>query len=216
MEREFQSKKRYVAAFIIGTILFIIGLLISYSLSYSEFRRISSLHDSLAYSIFEDKLDYSFFNSNLCSNETYMKVFEDLSYQGRIIDDLERKFGKDDESVLFRKKFYSLVEIEHFEFVNTLNQKCHLNISTILFFYSNDEKEIGNSEYVGGLLDYIVDENKNLVVYSFDYNIDSEVVKKLKLKYQVDKPFTLIVNNNFKIVAPSKVEDVNPYINVTS
>jgi len=98
-----------------------------------------------------------FFDEKDCDS-TYSKISADLGFQGRVIDDLERKLGKGDSEVLFRKRFYSLIELEHFEFVNILNDQCNLNISTIFFFYSNKANDLEKSEKLGRLLGIVSEE----------------------------------------------------------
>lgn len=206
--RKIQSKRRYVLAFIIGTLIFMLGFIITYSISYLEYLRISDVQGALSYEIFQDKLKYSFFGEDICSLSSMKKISEDLGFQGRIIDDLERKLGKNDERVLFRKKFYTLVLLEHFEFVNTLNKNCNITIPTILFFYSNEEKEAKESEDLGELLGAVYQRNQTLVIYSFDINLDSRIITDLKGKYNITEPNTLIINNKKRISNPKNIKEI--------
>ena len=194
-KRKLQSKKRYVTAFIIGTCIFILGFLITYSISYFEFNRVSDLQDLTTYEIFKDKLLYEFFNEDLCSNDKLQELSDDLGAQGAIISDLEDNLGKNNEKVIFRKKFYTLIELEHLDFINKINKNCNKNISIILFFYSNEEDEFEESEDAGKLLDYIHRTNDEVVIYSFDKNLDSELIENLNKRYKISKTPTIIVNN---------------------
>lgn len=192
MERKVQSKSRYLMAFIIGTLIFVIGFSITYGLSRAELARINNVQQDTAYSIFSDKLKYSFFEGDICSDASYESVSEDLGLQGRIIDDMERKFGKDDDKVLFRKRFYTLVELEHFEYVLQRNERCQDHVNTILFFYSNEGGKLDASERVGKILGVITD--KEVVIYSFDVNLDSDIVGSLKEKYGISDAPLVVVN----------------------
>ena len=212
VERKIQSKKRYLLALLIGTAVFIIVFGITYSISYLEYQRISSSQQQTSYSIFEDKLGYSLFDQEICSEEYFKKVSEKLGFQGRIIDDLERKFGKDDERVLFRKKFYSLVELEHFEFVKTMNVECGFDIQTILFFYSNEPGDIKDSEKFGDYLNTVYGRNSDLLIYSFDINLDSNLIENLKEKYNIEKSPTILINEKFKVTEIRNIEDVEKYL----
>jgi len=211
-DRKIQSRKRYLLAFLIGTVLFILIFFLSYSLSYFEYQRISNLQESITYTIFEDKLDYSLFNKQICSNESFKKISEDLGFQGKIIDDLEKRLGKKDEKVLFRKKFYTLIELEHFEFVKILNENCDSKIHTILFFYSNEKKDIKKSEDVGDLLDVIHNRNDNLVIYSFDINLESDLINKLKDKYEITKSPTIMIDENIKLLDLQNINEIEKYL----
>ena len=210
--REFQSKKRYVISFLIGTAVFILVFALTYSISYLEFRRISNLQADLTYNIFEDKLDYSLFDEGVCTDESFDQVSRDLGFQGRIIDDLEKKLGKDNKNVLFRKKFYTLIELEHFEFVKLLNERCNLTVQTILFFYSNSDPNLETSEKAGKLLNVVHSRNENLMIYSFDIDLDSDLIEKLKDKYDIEKSPTLIINEEVKVEDPQNILGIEKHL----
>ena len=210
--RGFQSGKRYVISLLIGTIIFLSIFVASYSISYLEFQRVSNLQVSVGYDIFKDKLDYSLFGKEVCTEESFDQVSRDLGFQGRIIDDLEEKMGKDNENVLFRKKFYTLIELEHFEFVKLLNDMCNRTVQTILFFYSNEDTEFGNSEKVGKLLGVVHSRAEDLMIYSFDINLDSDLIEKLKEKYDIEKSPTLIINEDVKVENPQNILGIEKYL----
>jgi len=210
--RPIQSGKRYLLAFLIGTFIFINGFALTYGVSYLEYQRISNTQDELSYEIFKDKLYYSFFEQEVCSLNSLEKISLDLRFQGKIIDDLEKKFGKNHEKVLFRKKFYSLIELEHFEFVKQINEKCDSNISMILFFYSNLDEDIEKSEDVGKLLDIVYNRNQDIIIYVFDINLEDNLIDSLELKYNVLKSPTIIVNEGNKIVHPRNIVEIEQYL----
>ena len=212
--REFESRKRYVAAVIIGTIAFLIVFAISYSLSYVELQRISNLQTGVGYDVFEDNLDYSFFGISPCNTSSFEQISEDLGFQGRIIDDLERKMGKKDENVLLRKKFYSLIEIEHFDFVNAFNQECGKKYNTILFFYSNNASEADASEESGRILGVVHNRyEKNLTIYSFDVDLASDLIDKLKNKYNITDSPVAVINEQVQVKLPANIIEIEKYLN---
>jgi len=211
-KREIQSRKRYLLAFLIGTFIFILGFGITYSFSYLQYQRISDFQDVTSYSIFSDKLSYSLFEKDICLFSNFQEISEDLGFQGRIIDDLEKKLGKEDPSVLFRKKFYTLVELEHFEFINAFNRECNKEIPTILFFYSNKEDDLGRSEDVGRMLDTLSRGHEDLVIYSFDINLDSRLIRELADKYDILESPTVIVNGQHRITDFSDIDNIGKFL----
>ena len=207
-ERKIQSRLRYFLAFLIGTIIFIDIFVIAYSLSYGEFRRISNIQEELSYEIFRNKLRYSLFEEDICSADLQKKVTEDLGYQGKIIDYLERKLGKNNEEVLFSKQFYTLIELEHFDFVRKINRECNSSIPTILFFYSNGGGEVEESEDLGNLLASVYNRNPEVIIYSFDINLKSDLIEDLKKKYYIQEPLTIVINEKTKMVKPISISEV--------
>ena len=213
MIRKLQSKKRYILSFIIGTFIFIFIFILSYSLSYFEFQRISNIQGDIAYKIFENKLDYSLFEENICIEDSFAEITDDLRVQGRIIDDLERKLGKDNDDVLFRKKFYSLIELEHFEFVKEFNKQCDFDMNIILFFYSNKKENLDKSGDMGRLLDILHGRNEKVVIYSFDNDLDSDLIRKLKIKFGVDNSVTVFINEECKFENLTALKELENCLN---
>ncbi len=210
--RPVQNKKRYFLAFLIGTLIFLLGFAITTSISYFQFQRISDLQGITSYGIFIEKLKYGFFEQNPCSEQSFRQISDDLRFQGVIIDDLEKKLGKNNPQVLFRKKFYTLIEVEHLEFIEQLNKECDSGITTILFFYSNEESDLGKSEETGKMLDYLYQQNADLIIYSFDMNLDSELIQNLRQKFNIQDSPTLIINQETKIIKPSHVNDILKFL----
>ena len=212
--RKIQSKKRYAWAFAIATVIFILGFAVTYSVAFFEFQRISAQQGPLSYEIFQDKLQLSLFGKDICTEETYKDVSEDLAFQGSIIGDLEEKMGKGHEGVLFRKKFYTLILLEHLELINTINKECDKNINTILFFYSNEKEDLEASEDIGGMLGVLHERNKDdLFIYSFDMNLDSELIDSLNQKYDVSAPMKIILNENKSFTTLNSINDIEPLLN---
>jgi len=116
-----------------------------------------------------------------------------------LIDDLERKLGKQNEDVLLRKQFYALTELEHLEFIKEFNQKCNGNINTILFFYSNNASELEASEEAGRVLGVVSNRNEDLIIYSFDVDLASDLVDKLEDRHDITKTPVIVINEQTKI-----------------
>jgi len=208
-KREIISKRRYFYAFVIGTVIFLIGFGITYSVAYFEYQRISNLQDPLSYEIFKNKLEYSLFEKDICSEDVETQISQDLAFQGSIISKLEEKLGKQDESVLFRKKFYSLVLLEHLEYIREYNEKCKGKYNTILFFYSNEKGEIEKSEELGKILSVLAERNEdNLFIYSFDYNLDSELIGLLKQKYNVFSAPYIVLNEETVFTSINNIDEI--------
>lgn len=211
-KRKYESKNRYIVSLLIATFVFFLIFAVSYSISYFELQRVSNLQVGVGYDIFEDKLDYSLFNASICDKESFGKISQDLGFQGRIIDDLERKLGKQNENVLLRKQFYALTELEHFEFVREFNKKCGNKIDTILFFYSNNESEVKESEEAGRILGILYGRNEDIMIYSFDIDLNSNLINKLENKYNVTDSPLIVINEKVKIKLPANIREIEKHL----
>lgn len=207
--RQFESKRRYLWAFLIGTAIFLIGFGITYSVAYFEYQRVTTLQGPVSYDIFQDKLKYSLLGEDICEEDTYKEVSGALAFQGSIINEIEQRLGKNNKDVIFRKKFYTLILLEHLELINTINEECDKEINTILFFYSNEKDDIDSSENIGGMLGVLYEQNKgNLFIYSIDMNIDSELVEALKQKYEITAPMKIIVNDEHSFTSLKNINQI--------
>ena len=210
--RKIQSKKRYILAFVIATVIFIAGFGFTNIITYLEYQRVSSLQGPTSYQIFQDKLQYSLFGADICAEDTYLKISKDLSYQGQMIGDVEEKLGIDNPNVLFRKKFFTLIQIEHLEFVKLINQECNKDINIILFFYSNKKQDLDESKRLGDILGPIYQRNKeNMVLYSLDMNLDSEIIESLKEKYNVTES-VVILNEEQRFTKINNIREIEEHL----
>jgi len=212
-KRKYSNKKRYLWAAIIATILFFLIIKASYFISYLEFERVASLQDPISYKIFEDKLEYSLFGKDICAEDTFEEISTDLGYQGQLIGQLEKRFGINDYRVLFRKKFYTLIQLEHFEFVKIINEECNKSINSILFFYSNEGTDLENSEGLGDILATIYQKNKdNLVLYSLDLNLDSDIMRSLRKKYELGEAPVVIINEEQRFTKINHISEIEQHL----
>lgn len=208
-----QSKKRYLLSFIIGTAIFCLIFILTNFLGRTELNRMNSINEEMAQDIFKDKLAYSFFDERTCSEEYFGKISRDLGYSGSIINDIEKKFGKEDLGVLEQKKFYTLVLLEHLEFLKDYNKNCNSSFQYILFFYSNQKDKYEDSEEVGRMLDSLGKDYPNVSVYSFDINLNSDLIQKLVDKYNVTKAPLVIIDEKFVLEDIKNIEEVEKYLN---
>lgn len=208
MARKKTSINRVIFSLILALLAFSTIFMISYYVSYSEYQRISKEQISVLYTI----LNFDIKNSLLahsCQNIASENLASEMDHMGSIINLLEQRFGKQDSRVLEQKKLYSSLEAEHFIYVRDYNLECAKNISTILFFYSNEETYSNSADRIGYILSSLKNKKGDVVmIYSFDYDIDAEAVNLLKNKYSVDKPNTIVVNEREKISDLKSIDEI--------
>lgn len=210
--RKIQSKKRYLLSFMIGTIIFLGVFLLTNFLSNIELKRMDSITGTIAQDIFKDKLIYSFFNESECSEESFGKISRDLAISGNLINHLEEKLGKTDRNVLRQKETYTLILLEHLEFLKDYNIKCNAKNNNILFFYSNEDSKIQQSERVGRVLDVLGNKYPKLSIYSFDINLDVDLIKKLLEKYNISQAPSVLIDEKILLTEITSSEDIEKYL----
>lgn len=201
---------RYLFAFLIAVLIFIIVFSISYGFSYLNYQDIHSNQNIIQEYISD--LDNIIAQKN-CSENLLYEASDRLDRVGAQLSLLETRFGKNDWRVIEQKSFYSELEYRHFKIVDKLNEQCGRDFVTILFFYSNigDRKEEGES--VGFILGTLKNKYpERAMIYSFDYNLDTETIYTLRENYKVSGIPAVIVNKNESVVVNS-IDDIEPYLN---
>ena len=74
-----QSKKRYLLAFLIGTLIFINGFVVTNIILSIQFNRISQFQDQTSFTIFEDKLNYRLFDIDICKIDNFNKIYPNFA-----------------------------------------------------------------------------------------------------------------------------------------
>ena len=50
------------------------------------------------------------------------------------------------------------------------------------------------------------------MIYSFDVNLDDDLIMELKAKYNVSEPPTILINEKIKITNIQKIEEIEQYL----
>lgn len=204
--REF-SKKLIVLAFLVATFVFLSGFLLSYMVTYSKYQSVSASQEEIRYQLLSLELEKELIGDSCEYFDPYYFSTE-LDKMGSLVGLLEERFGKYDSKVLKQKEIYSMLEIQHFLLIKENNLQCN-NISTILFFYSNSEDFIDEAEKIGYILSNFKNNNdKNIMIYSFDYNLNINLIKMLKTKYKITSPNEIIINEEILIKNLNNINEI--------
>lgn len=202
---------RILLAFFIATFIFINAFLISYGVSYSKSRKIAQNQEEIYYGILNIQLE-NYFASTSCESFNPYEFSEELDSMGSLLGILEERFGKHDEKVIKQKRIYSLIELQHSILINNHNLKCNETFLILLFFYSNEENFKVQAEKVGYILESYKNKNNLAMIYSFDYDLDLEIIQLLKEKYNMTQPNTVILfKEGTKIENLQKIDDLEQY-----
>lgn len=203
------SLRNCLIALLLATMLFGSTFLVAHIVSYYNYREIQT-----STNIMQNYLsELSNAQQSLsCTSSAIAFSSEYLSQAGTRISLLETRFGKHDRRVLEQKEIYSMLEYEHFLLVRRLNQQCNGTYVTALFIYSNDEDDESESERMGFILSTLKNEYPaQLMVYSFDYYLESELITRLRDEYNVTRAPVVIIDERHT-VRPRNVDDMKPYV----
>jgi hypothetical protein len=198
MERRPLFVGRIILAFFIATLIFISGFLASYMITYYKYKSVSLDQENIRYNLLSLQLEKELVSSS-CELFDLSGISEELSNMGSIIGLLEERLGKRDSRVLDQKKYYSLLEAQHFLIVKDYNEHCNNSVPVILFFYSNQRDFLDEAERKGYILSSLKAQNPEVMIYSFDYDLNTKIISLLMKKYKISEPnVVVIVNKDLK------------------
>ena len=193
-------------------IAFIVVFSTSYGINAFEFQRISSLQDDVFYDFYEAEVSRDLFGKGSCDGDYIMEIGKSLDFQGAMLRNLEETFGKDNEYVIKRKGYYSLLQLSHYNFMREMNEDCNLNKDFVLFFYSNNKEDIDESEQIGQILSYVKAKHPNTLIYSFESNSHNPLVSKFNSKYKVTTPILVVVNDIGRLESIENSDQIEEYL----
>jgi len=198
---------RVILAFIIAAAVLGFAFMQGYMVSYLSLQRASNIQNDLKIDLLDSQLSGALLQE--CNEEALAVFSSKLDHSGVLISLLEDKFGKDDKIVLDQKKQYALLEIQHFLTIKDYSERCNKKIDLLLFFYSNSKEYGEEAKNIGKILDKVKSErDRKVMVYSFDYDLDMDIVKFMKILYNVTSPDTIVVNEKLNLEHVENIDEI--------
>lgn len=148
-----------------------------------------------------------------CSSNFFESTSGTLDSIAKDMNILEAQWGANDPRVLEEKKLYSQLEEDHLKIVLRLNKECNDNFLPIIFFYSNQKNETDASQTVSFILSSFRQDNLGKVmVYSFDYNLNSSAVGEMINKYGITNAPSIAIGKNWTVFTPTNINQLDPYL----
>ncbi|MCK5476768.1 MAG: thioredoxin family protein [Candidatus Aenigmarchaeota archaeon] len=179
------SYSKFLIAFSLTLSIFLIGVIVgNYILSY-KFNKYAEFEDDLKIDLLSSEIEDRILKEAGCNATGHVQLTQSLYDLSQKLGYLENQLGWDNPKVWRMKKYYSLLELRHWLYINTLNKECDVNFTTVLYFYSNkgDCPRCESQEYV---LNHLKKKYKNIFIYSFDTNMENAALNTIKQIYSVD------------------------------
>lgn len=146
--------------------------------------QLKAIQDEIALDILSSETQFSLLSDLSCKNISYSVLSDELDELGRKLEWSEENLGADD-TVLYLKKYYSLLEIKDHLLTKKISERCGTKLAYILYFYTTKEY-CSECEKQGLILSALKDKYEDLRVYSFDYSTDLSAVKTLLQIYKIE------------------------------
>ena len=203
-------KKNLIIALVLGTLLFVGVFLFGYAYSNYNSQKLSQSQEELRYNLLSFEVEKELIEGDCEGFNPYFFTGE-MDHMGSVIGILEERLGKRDARVLEQKEVYSLLQARHFLYIKEHNEDCNENVSNILFFYSNRKDYKDDAEKLGVMLSSLKNQEE-VMIYSFDYDLEGNLLKILKEKYNVSRPNILVINGKTFLNKFENVEDIRKHL----
>lgn len=179
--------KKYLFTLLITSTIFVTAFFASTYFSSLRAGSVKEIQDTIAIDILSSETQFDLLKEVPCSNVDETMLSAQLSELGEKLSHTETERGSDDATVLYLKKYYSLLQVKDYLLSRKLAEKCGQTKKTVfvIYFYTNkgDCPECSRQGYVLTRLKQMYPE---LRVYSFDYDLDLSVVDSLKAIYKIE------------------------------
>jgi thiol-disulfide isomerase/thioredoxin len=184
--------KKYLIVFAITSFVFFLALYLS---NYFNDRRLSALKsitDKIAIDILSSETQFALLAESSCQGIDNSILSQELSSLADRLSYAEENMGAKNAEVVRLKKYYSLLEVKDFLLVKKMGERCGSKPTAILYFYSN-EGDCPDCRKAGLVLTGLREKYPDLRTYSFDYNLDSPVIKTLISLYGIKNDLPAMV-----------------------
>ncbi len=208
---------RVLLAFLIGNLVFFIGIMLGYFIGQVAKSSAISIEDDIKNEFINLEVQSQILDKYPCSETALDQLSFRLDEVGKIVDTLEKRRGVDHPDVLKIKSLYTLFEIKHALLLEQRMKDCKEQYDVIWFFYSNaektkEEKEIRDqSQKLGFILSYLRNKYNFVRVYSIDASIHLPVTSVLRESFNVTRYPAVVVNDRL-LGEIEKSEDVEPFL----
>lgn len=185
---------RYIAAFSITVLIFLLGIMLGNHFAENKIGYLEEMSTDFKTDTLALEIQYDLIEENPCSSVNSTPLAEQLYDLATRLDYMENQLGESDPDVRALKEYYQLLEIRHWMFNKKTNQECDQNMTLVLYFYSY-KKDCPECEQQGFILTWLRMNYPNVLVYAFDYNIDNYALATLKKQYDVTSTPAVVVGD---------------------
>jgi len=193
-DKKFNLQK-YTLVLFFTLLIFGSGFFLSDYVTKKRIAQLNDLQQNLRTDILSVETQFSILSQAPCANLNESTLTNELYNISQKLTSVGTSIGENDTKFLELKKYYSILEIKHWLFLQQTAQECKLPMTFIIYFYA-DKKTCPQCEDQGYILTYFREKYPFLRVYSFDYNLELAALKTLKSVFRLKGETPIMVINN--------------------
>ncbi len=195
MEGENMRPAKYIAAFVITSLIFLFGVSLGSNISQEELTAIEMdvLKVRQEQEATELVMALRMEDSMALCKMPLEKLTASRGKMGKSLQRLEAELGKLHPRVIDQKDQYYLIQAREYLLVKRMEIACEKSYPTILYFYSNFA-DCTKCEAQGFILDEIhFDGNVPVQTYSFDIHANNTIVTALNDQYGIKTAPSMVI-----------------------
>ena len=184
--------KKYIYAFLITSVIFATAAFLGNYFSDKKLEALKATENQISVDILSSETQFAILGEASCADAENSTLSQELDSLGDKLNYSQENFGADNADFIGLKKYYSLLEIKNYLLLKKLTD-CPKPPIIILYFYSSNCPDCDKEGYV---LTDLKDRYPDLLVYSFDYNLDVSALKTLADVHGVGKTLPALIIKN--------------------
>lgn len=189
--------KRYIIVFLITAMIFTLTFWLSSLFGNKKIEQLRDIQERIALDILSTETRYSLLGQTSCQyvdtgGDLEFGLSAELNNLARRLKFMESQVDKNNESLIFIKKYYTLLQIKDYILVEELNRRCGQEIFAILYFHGGECDDCRRQSLV---LDQLVSDFPGTRVYWLDRDVDTPAMKTLLSLYKIESAPTMVVDN---------------------
>ena len=184
---------KYILVFILTLGIFCSAWFISAAINERKFTNLKAAQDKISIDILSSETEFDLLKEESC-DATATSVFSDeLASLADKITYSEQHVATAEEIVVLKQQ-YTLLQVRDFLLTKRVAERCNQTPIAIFYFYGTKEG-CDDCTRQGYVLDALRQQQSQVRVYSFDYNLDLSTIKALRSIYKISDTLPAIVIN---------------------
>jgi hypothetical protein len=194
MKQEHFDIKKYIAAFILTSAIFLTAFYVSEFFGEKKAEHLKDIEKKISLDILSSETQYDLLKEASCENLGDNVLSKEINELARKIQVVEEERGNSNEQIVYLKDYYALLQIKDYLLSKRVAEKCGKKSVFIIYFYGTETEcvKCKEEEYV---LDYLRTTYPDLRVYAFDYNSKLSAVDTILSLYKAKGSLPLLIVN---------------------
>jgi len=188
----------YIVTFVITVVVFTSGMFFGIYLSRAKVGEIQGMVTELENRRIEQELNLllaEYLPNKTCDIMAYEveEMIPTINNLAREVTYYEETEKFEEEQYAAAKRDYMISQVKYWLYLEKLKSSCNLNITTLIYFYSNKNCEKCRDQ--GIVLDYMKNKYKNsLMIFGLDMDMELDSVDMISRSYGVQELPSILVD----------------------